>query len=110
MSVYSNTEILTAFQQSHGASISADTSKVDALKKEIDMAYAEIATIFGSDNSTKPTFNILWFLLSMYRCEIVASGVTEAAIHLYKRYQDYLDKVSDDSQWDATNEATAPGW
>ena len=92
---YTAANIQTALLQSLGASISADTAKVAAITKEIKMAYVEVAQIMQSEDMTYDQPNLLWFMLGMYKGTIVAAGITEEAIHLYKVYHDFLDLVMD---------------
>jgi len=105
---YTAAQIKTAVLQSLGPSISADTSKVSAIEKAIAMAYVETATIMGADDTSGSIFNLLWFKKALYEGTVVAVGLTDGALHLYKVYHDYLDLIIGDRRADASAAVSEP--
>lgn len=104
---YTDATIMTMIQQSLGPSISADSAKVAAIENEIDMAWVEAKSILGPSSTSSDTFNLLWSKLAMYRGSVVAVGITEETLHLYKVYHDYLELLTGDKLSDTTTVTSA---
>jgi len=107
---YSASQIYTAVLQSLGPSISADATKASAMQKAITAAYVEVVSIMGPSSLTSDTFNQLWFKLGFFQASVVAVGINEATMFLYKQYHDYLELVLADKLADTSTTTAEPAY